>query len=228
ILDSVLPHEITHTIFATYFRQPLPRWADEGACTTVEHKSEKARHQVMLIRFLQTKRGIAFSRMLLMKEYPKDIMPLYAQGYSLARYLIQQGGRRKFVNFIGNGLRDKNWIRALDQSYGYDDLALLQNNWLEWVKKGSPPLNPKDFLLNPATVASQKRSRPNPNLVHRVADSTADVRGPEQQLVSPHDGWYATGQRPIGEEPFAPGNTGTRHQAGSQQPAQRPKQRVLR
>ena len=35
ILDSVLPHEITHTIFASYFRQPLPRWADEGACTTV-------------------------------------------------------------------------------------------------------------------------------------------------------------------------------------------------
>ena len=35
ILDSVLPHEITHTIFATHFRQPLPRWADEGACTTV-------------------------------------------------------------------------------------------------------------------------------------------------------------------------------------------------
>ena len=37
ILDSVLPHEVTHTIFATHFRQPLPRWADEGACTTVEH-----------------------------------------------------------------------------------------------------------------------------------------------------------------------------------------------
>ena len=36
ILDSVLPHEITHTIFATHFGQPLPRWADEGACTTVD------------------------------------------------------------------------------------------------------------------------------------------------------------------------------------------------
>jgi len=28
VLDSVLPHEISHTIFATYFGQPLPRWAD--------------------------------------------------------------------------------------------------------------------------------------------------------------------------------------------------------
>lgn len=30
ILDSVLPHEVTHTIFASHFRQPLPRWADEA------------------------------------------------------------------------------------------------------------------------------------------------------------------------------------------------------
>ena len=45
ILDSVLPHEVTHTIFASYFRQPLPRWADEGACTTVEHRSEIAKQE---------------------------------------------------------------------------------------------------------------------------------------------------------------------------------------
>lgn len=37
ILDSVLPHEITHTILACRFRQPLPRWADEGISTLVEH-----------------------------------------------------------------------------------------------------------------------------------------------------------------------------------------------
>src|SRR5262245_47683333 len=34
-LDSVLPHETTHTIFATHFGGPVPRWADEGACTMV-------------------------------------------------------------------------------------------------------------------------------------------------------------------------------------------------
>ena len=39
MLDSVLPHEITHMIFASHFRQPLPRWADEGGATSVEHAS---------------------------------------------------------------------------------------------------------------------------------------------------------------------------------------------
>src|SRR5262249_44277601 len=29
LLVSVLPHEVTHTVFAYYFRTPMPRWADE-------------------------------------------------------------------------------------------------------------------------------------------------------------------------------------------------------
>src|SRR2546427_7839969 len=58
ILDSVLPHEVTHTIFASYFRQPLPRWADEGACTTVEHPSEVSKQERNLLQFLKSGRGI--------------------------------------------------------------------------------------------------------------------------------------------------------------------------
>src|SRR5262249_4895590 len=83
ILDSVLPHEITHTIFATHFGRPLPRWADEGACTTVEDESEKAKQDKFLIEHLTNDRGIPFNQMFQMKEYPPDILPLYSQGYSL-------------------------------------------------------------------------------------------------------------------------------------------------
>jgi len=43
VFDSVLPHEITHMIFASHFRQPLPRCAHEGAATSVECSSERAR-----------------------------------------------------------------------------------------------------------------------------------------------------------------------------------------
>jgi hypothetical protein len=94
LLDAVLPHEITHTIFATHFGRPLPRWADEGACTTVEHVSERDKNHQMLIRFLTAKpsRGIPFNRMFTLKNYPHDILPLYAQGYSLAKFLIFQTG----------------------------------------------------------------------------------------------------------------------------------------
>ena len=38
---SVLPHEVTHTVFAYYFRQPLPRWADEGGAVLSEDDIER-------------------------------------------------------------------------------------------------------------------------------------------------------------------------------------------
>ena len=137
ILDSVLPHEVTHTILATHFRQPLPRWADEGACTTVEHPSEKARHQQMLREFLMNRRGIPMNLMFQMREYPQDILPLYAQGYSVSRFLIAQGGRRKFVDFVGEVLDGSQWTHAVRRNYGYESLAELQELWLAWVAKGS-------------------------------------------------------------------------------------------
>ncbi|MBM4009999.1 MAG: hypothetical protein FJ286_01275 [Planctomycetes bacterium] len=138
ILDSVLPHEITHTIFASHFRRPLPRWADEGACTTVEHPVERARQHRMLIEFLTTGRGIAFPQMFAMKEYPADVLPLYSQGYSLARYLIERGGRHKYMSFVADGLANENWSRALETHYGVPTVAQMQQVWLDWVKQGCP------------------------------------------------------------------------------------------
>jgi len=152
VLDSVLPHEITHTIFASYFRQPLPRWADEGACTTVEHRSEIAKQERMLIDFLKTGRGIPFSAMFAMKDYPRDVLPLYSQGYSLAEWLIEQRGKRAFLAFVADGLEDENWPRAVEKHYGYHDLYALQNSWLDWVKQGRPHLAPGGEAI--ATLAS--------------------------------------------------------------------------
>jgi hypothetical protein len=156
ILDSVLPHEVTHTIFATHFGRPLPRWADEGACTTVEHASERAKQDKFLIQFLTpdergNTRGIPFNQMFRMKEYPKDILPLYSQGYSLARYFIQQGGKQKFVDYIGEGMQTNNWAAATQKFYGYRNLSELQVTWVEWVRKGSPRMADAAALASAAT-----------------------------------------------------------------------------
>jgi len=185
VLDSVLPHEITHTVFATHFRRPLPRWADEGSCTTVEHPSEKMKQQTMLIEFLQTNRGIPFSRMFVMKEYPHDVMPLYSQGYSLARYLIDQGGRRKFLEFLADGMRDEEWARAMRQHYGYANLAVLQASWLDWVRQGSPAREYKPqpgpaSMPGNALASNDRRPRPEANLIYRGQDAplTGPLPGP--------------------------------------------------
>jgi hypothetical protein len=179
ILDSVLPHEVTHTIFASYFRRPLPRWADEGASSTVEHESERRKQQRMLIQFLQTRRGIAFNDMFAMKQYPKDILPLYAQGHSLATYLVAQGGKRKFLRYVKDGLDTNDWRAATLAHYRFESLGKLQNAWLEWVRRGSPlPLAAPDG--NDAdneelvVVNDARQQRPSGSLVYHEAATDGD------------------------------------------------------
>ncbi len=139
IIDSVLPHEITHTVMASYFAalgKPVPRWADEGACTTVEHPSERSKHDVMLVRYLSEGRGIPFSVLFTLKDYPPDMMPLYAQGYSLSCFLISQGGPRRFIQFLERGMETNNWDGATDEFYSYPKLGKLQTAWNRWVSEG--------------------------------------------------------------------------------------------
>src|SRR5262245_52455092 len=154
VLDSVLPHEVTHTIFATHFGRPLPRWADEGACTTVEHASERGKQEKLLYQFLTTNRGIAFNKMFAMKEYPKDILPLYSQGYSLARYLIALEGKRTFVDYVGAGMDTNNWTAATKKYYGFHSLSDLQLSWLDWVRKKTPQIKDASDVLYVSTSAN--------------------------------------------------------------------------
>jgi hypothetical protein len=213
VLDSVLPHEITHMVFASYFRRPLPRWADEGGATSVEHISEKQKHRQMLLQFLRSNRGIAFSQLFAMTEYPQDVMPLYAEGYSLAEYLIDHGGRRKFVAFLSDGMGDGQWPAAVQKYYNVSDLPTLQNTWVAWVAQGFPPSREDgnvvtasaqapagqaappapDVRLAAATVAS--RERPAPNLIYHVRDSGASQ--------SPSSGGQMLA-RPLGYLPAPP------------------------
>ena len=210
LLDAVLPHEITHTIFATHFGRPLPRWADEGACTTVEHESERSKNHGMLISFLgaSPSRGIPFNRMFTMKNYPHDILPLYAQGYSLARFLIQQSGRRQFLDYIADGMDKERpgmelaaWDQATMRHYGFKDLSDLQIQWIRWVREGSQDnFNPNFSDPNGQQLASNNRvARPVANQLNdrgfadpdQQAMRVAELPKSEVAKLPINNGWYA-------------------------------------
>ena len=149
ILDSVLPHEITHTILATHFGRPLPRWADEGICTTVEHVSERSKHEAKLREFLRSRRGIAMNHLFLLTEYPNDVLPMYAQGYSVCRFLIEQKGAPTFINFLQDYMDQRSWTPNVRKYYGYNSLRQLQDYWLAWVADGSGPVE-KFAMVDPS------------------------------------------------------------------------------
>ena len=185
MVESGIPHEVTHTIFACRFRQPVPRWVDEGAATSVEHISEKTKYRRMLVDFLQTNRGIAFRTMVNAKDYPPDAMPFYAQSYTAAEYLIARGGRKRYIAFVEMGIQTNDWSKALQQYYGYENLAQFQNVWLTWVSNQFPTIdndlmredirlagvNPQSMLEPDGQYA--RVARPEPNLMLRTPVSTA-------------------------------------------------------
>ena len=141
ILDSVLPHEITHTIWASILRKQVPRWIDEGAATSVEHESEKSRYRKMLLEFLRqdVRRGLPFNKMVALTEYPDDWKPFYSQSYSTVEYLIALGGHQKLLQYTMDATQNGDWNAPLRTHYGIDNLGVLQTSWIDWVVNGHVP-----------------------------------------------------------------------------------------
>lgn len=164
ILDSVVPHEVCHTIFASKFRRPLPRWADEGAATLVEHHTERLRQVDHLNRAFGNHRQIPLKQLFEIREYPgnpEELYTLYAEGYSLAEFLVQKSdvdqqsdraGKRVYLDFLGDAL-SRGWDDALREHYGYRSTRDLEQEWSRWVLAGSPS-RPNGVEL----VASRTRS----------------------------------------------------------------------
>ena len=162
ILDSVIPHEVSHTIFACHFRRPLPRWADEGAATIAEEESERRRQQKLAEEVMPSKRRIPLRELLSITEYPKNmqhVLTLYAEGYLLADFLIQKGGKSRFLAFMQDA-HESGWDASLRKHYEEESVESLESKWSQWVIAGSPSLRrPNGELLADAKSPSIIRSQ---------------------------------------------------------------------
>lgn len=133
IRHSVLPHEVAHAVFASHFGRSVPRWAEEGACVVVEHSEDQRKLEEALGRYFDDGRMLALSHLLSMDAYPGDVMVMYAQAYSLVSFFVAKGGKQKFVHYVGEAMKDRDWRTATRKHYGYRDLAQLEQDWLSWV-----------------------------------------------------------------------------------------------
>jgi hypothetical protein len=136
LLASVLPHEITHTVLAYYFRTPVPRWADEGSSVLSEDERERAVHEQEVRRILQTPgRAIPLRRLFSLMNYPRDVMVLYAEGYSVASFLVGQSSRPVFLAFVAQGMQG-DWDAAVRTHYHYRNVQELEGAWVEHIRSG--------------------------------------------------------------------------------------------
>jgi hypothetical protein len=166
LLNSVLPHEITHTVFAHYYRCPVPRWADEGGSVLSEDDKERNRHDNLARGILNTPgRLIPLRRLFALKEYPDDVMSLYAEGYSVSNFLVNQGGdkgRQTFLGFVAFGMRNNDWDGAVRSYYGYRDVNELERAWADSLRRprGSAALLTKNTEPGEARVVSRQTAPP--------------------------------------------------------------------
>jgi len=178
ILDSVLPHEINHTIFACYFRRPLPRWADEGAASMIEHGSERLRLRKIHDQVMGTSRKIPLKTLLDMKNYPQDkqqVLTLYAEGHSLADFLIQKSDKLSYIQFL-QVAHEQGWPAALKR-YDYESVEALEKDWDRWVLAGNPSL-----VAPPGTQLASNNKKP------AVAKNGEIIRGQSpDSMASPAD-----------------------------------------
>jgi hypothetical protein len=185
ILDSVLPHEINHTVFACYFRRPLPRWADEGAASLIEHDSERMRLRKLHDQVMNTTRKIPLKRLLELKDYPSDqhqVLTMYAEGHSLADYLIGKSDKATFLRFLNDAHR-QGWDKALRVHYKYSSIGALEQEWDKWVLAGSPaPVTPEGQLLADRDEGTVIRGQsPEPSI--RLGEPTIEAPKSKSSLA---------------------------------------------
>lgn len=133
---SVLRHEVCHTILASHFRRPLPRWIDEGIATLFESEDEQKR-LVILCREAGSK-TIPFRRLMTLKDYPQDmreVLLVYAQGATAIRYLVERadGDMKSILRFLQNWFETGDWSRRLREEFKIQSVEAFEKGWREWL-----------------------------------------------------------------------------------------------
>ncbi|HJZ58427.1 MAG TPA: hypothetical protein VKE74_26025, partial [Gemmataceae bacterium] len=165
LLNSVLPHEVTHTVLAYHFGRPVPRWADEGGSVLSENDEERFQHDVRCRELLNAGRGIRLRVLFRMARYPHDMIVLYAQGYSVTAYLVEKGGggregRGRLLQFLGYGMQGsteeshgtpETWNEAARRVYGFDSVEAMETAWLDSLRNPTPRTSARNTGGTPGT-----------------------------------------------------------------------------
>lgn len=144
LLDSVVPHEVLHTIFACRYRRALPRWADEGAATYTESEAEQKQYRDAGLQVVGTQEHIPLSNLLSATEYPADgrkVFVFYGQAFVLAEYLLDLKGCPEYVSFLDTYFKTGSWEAAFDKHYGQNPGEAYTGA----ITANKPPSTPVDY-----------------------------------------------------------------------------------
>jgi hypothetical protein len=192
LIASVLPHEVTHTVLAHHFKQPVPRWADEGGSVLSEDDVERNRHDQLVRQILNTPgRAIPLKRLFGLTQYPRDVMVLYAEGYSVTNFLVGKSNRGAFLNFLADGMQG-GWDQAVQRHYSYRSVDELEQAWIQHLRDSRRPPAETAVVKADAPVEKTSGSPTGRVVVRQTLPPTSPVLGAPQPL--------ARGSKPEGND----------------------------
>jgi hypothetical protein len=131
LLHAVLPHEISHVVFASQFAdRPPPLWVDEGMAMMSEQASTKCRYKRKLDQSFERGTWFSAEQLMSMKEYPSEELRevFYAQSMSLVEFFMSQRSAIHLVEFV-RSLELNGYAVALRRVYGVSSLDQLDELW---------------------------------------------------------------------------------------------------
>jgi hypothetical protein len=170
-----------------------------------ENDEERYSHDVRCRELLNSGRGIQLRVLFKMVEYPRDMIVLYAQGYSVTAYLVERGGggqtgRAKLLRFLGAGMNGntvETWNDASRQVYGLESVDAMQVAWLDALRtppvrtvaaRGSGGATPasRDTSVASGPRTDVRSSSPPPvSVLEAPARAVARGAAPEAEPVTP-------------------------------------------
>ncbi|MBM3993918.1 MAG: hypothetical protein FJ303_07175 [Planctomycetes bacterium] len=187
LIHSVLPHEVTHTVFAHHFKSAVPRWADEGGSVFSEDDAERERHDKVVRSILNQRQQIPMRTLFGLKEYPPQVMCLYAQGFSICDFLVKRSNRQHFLNFVGAGMY-YGWDSAVKSYYGHNNVEELEQAWLQHLrdtKKQPPAQFAANTTTSPIPGNAQAAAQPTLGFVETSSKTVRMTVPPVQPLDPP-------------------------------------------
>lgn len=131
LIATVVPHEVTHMLFATWFRKPLPRWIDEGCAMLAEPEAGRTNPRAGQIRWEPLRQFLDRT------QYPRDIGSMYSQALLLSEWIVWQRGYRAMPALVERHFETRDWdadFRALLGS----DVATIEPLVVAWTRAGRP------------------------------------------------------------------------------------------
>jgi len=105
LLTSTIPHEVSHTVFASLAGKQLPRWCDEGAAVHAEGAAELRRYTLRAREMARLSQHFPVRSLFATKEYPDGswMFDFYAQSYTISKILVEARGKPYFFKYMRAG-----------------------------------------------------------------------------------------------------------------------------